>query len=211
MSYIEDYFDTFFGHSASVSIKASVNAEQAPIPWITYAALFQLEQYDFRECRVFEWGSGYSSLFWSPRVASLVSIDHDPEWHNFVAGENLANVDAHLVDLEHYAEAMGRVDGLFDVIVIDGYIHEKTRYHCAQHCVDYLAPGGFLLLDNSDWLSNTCTFLRDLGFSQFDYAGYGPINKYPWCSSLFVRDTIQIPRRKDSPGFIAGGLTNVRD
>jgi predicted O-methyltransferase YrrM len=211
MSYIADYYDEHFGHASSVSAGASIDATQSPIPWITYAALFQLEQYDFGNCKVFEWGSGYSSLFWSPRVHSLVSIDHDPSWHEFVVQKNLNNVEARLVDLAKYAESIVGAAELFDVIVIDGYIHEATRYHCARLCTEYLAPGGFILLDNSDWLSNTCSYLRGMGYSQYDYVGFGPINRYPWCTSLFVPGSISIPRKEKSPGFIAGGLANVRD
>jgi hypothetical protein len=142
MSYIADYYDEHFGHASSVSAGASIDATQSPIPWITYAALFQLEQYDFGNCKVFEWGSGYSSLFWSPRVHSLVSIDHDPSWHEFVVQKNLSNVEARLVDLAKYADSIVGAAELFDVIVIDGYIHEATRYHCARLCTEYLAPGG---------------------------------------------------------------------
>jgi hypothetical protein len=38
--------------------------------------------------------------------------------------KNLNNVEARLVDLAQYAESIVGAAELFDVIVIDGYIHE---------------------------------------------------------------------------------------
>jgi len=50
------------------------------IPWISYPAIKMLEKILKPEMRVFEWGVGGSTLFFSARVRQLVSIEHDLQW-----------------------------------------------------------------------------------------------------------------------------------
>ena len=51
-----------------------------PIPWYTYAAIDYLDQLDFSEKRVFEYGSGNSTLYWSQRCKAVVAVEHSEEW-----------------------------------------------------------------------------------------------------------------------------------
>src|SRR5262245_4699050 len=53
---------------------------QGPVPWITYPALAMLKRIIRPEFKVFEYGSGNSTLWWSARVAEVVSVDHDRTW-----------------------------------------------------------------------------------------------------------------------------------
>ncbi len=209
---IFNYYERYFKHSSTREEWRCVDAEEAPIPWITYPAIFQLQQYDYTLCDIFEWGMGYSTIFWALRSRSVTSIEHDKEWFEYVEKEGLENVDLNLLELSDYPEFIHRTNNYYDVIVIDGYIHKKMRYQCALNSVERLKKGGFILLDNSDWLPNTCKYLRDEGFMQIDFAGVGPINDYPWCTSIFHRGEISIPRIKhNSPGFLLGGIKNERD
>lgn len=54
----------------------AVDADGEPYPWLTYPAVQFLEGRIRAEFRVFEYGSGSSTLWWSRRVASVVSCDH---------------------------------------------------------------------------------------------------------------------------------------
>lgn len=75
----------------------------------------------------------------------------------------------------------------FNVIVIDGL----ERYLCAKllkDCLDYEDESGFMvILDNSDWHTNTTKYIRDtLDLIEFDFHGFGPINAYTFTTSIFV-------------------------
>jgi predicted O-methyltransferase YrrM len=57
-----------------------VDAQGSPIPWITYSARYQLEKWLRPSDKVFEYGSGYSSLWFAKRVAEVKSVEHDSLW-----------------------------------------------------------------------------------------------------------------------------------
>ncbi|UTF59555.1 glycosyltransferase family 25 protein [Gilvimarinus sp. DA14] len=214
-SFIQRHYEEHYNHKETREKWKSIDAKGNPIPWITYSALFQIERYDYSSSHIFEWGSGYSTEFWSKRSASVTTVDHDATWHDFAKRLKRPNTRYILSSLAEYS---GQIDiantssKKYDVIVIDGYIHGSLRYHCAERAVHALAHGGFIVLDNSDWLPDTCAFFRDRGFNQADYAGFGPSNKYPWVTSIFSLGNITIPRHASpNPGFIAGGIQNIRD
>lgn len=209
--YIAGYFNRYYGQSTTRERWQSVDVEGNPIPWMTYSALFQLEQFDFSVADIFEWGGGFSSLYWARRCKSLNTVEHDPEWVAFVRDRNLANLTCHNIPLERYAEYIDNFTQKFDVIIVDGYILDGMRMKCAEHALNRLHEGGVIIVDNSDWLANTCAFLRSRGFIQSDYCGFGPINNYPWCTSLFHKGEFKLPRKSNSPGFVPGGIQNVRD
>lgn len=52
-----------------------------PIPWFTYPAIDFINQFDFADKAVFEWGAGQSTLFWSTRAQRIISIESDAKWH----------------------------------------------------------------------------------------------------------------------------------
>ena len=55
------------------------------VPYITYPALRQLRNIIRPDFRVFEYGSGGSSLWWAGLVAEVISVKHDPGWAMRVA------------------------------------------------------------------------------------------------------------------------------
>ena len=50
------------------------------LPWYTYPCISFLRDIIDPEWRVFEYGGGYSTLYYRDRVREVVSIDHDLEW-----------------------------------------------------------------------------------------------------------------------------------
>jgi FkbM family methyltransferase len=188
----------------------SVDKDNNPIPWMTYSAIFYLQQLNLKNSSVFEWGSGNSSLYFSNQASNIVSIESNPEWFDYVKRHKQANQDVVLRSQYDYCSSINEYQERFDVIVIDGDIFR--RLECAKYAIKKLAHGGIIVLDNSDWLPNTTAFLRYSGFTQIDFAGPGPINSYLWCTSVFFKGGISIPSiARARPGFLASGIHNVRD
>jgi hypothetical protein len=50
------------------------------IPWFSYPAVSFLKTVISKEWRVFEYGCGYSTVFWNKRCARCVSVEHDRHW-----------------------------------------------------------------------------------------------------------------------------------
>jgi hypothetical protein len=61
------------------------NALEAGVPWVSYPARRWLERHLRPDWHVFEFGAGGSTLFFSERVKSVISVEHDEAWHARVA------------------------------------------------------------------------------------------------------------------------------
>jgi hypothetical protein len=117
----------------------------------------------------FEWGSGGSTVWFAANTCSLVSIEHHPDWYRSVsrrlADQRSANVDFRLVPLEHdesiecvaeyptLPSYVGQINdfpsGHFDYCLVDGHY----RPACVLAALEKIKPGGFLIVDDSQWLS----------------------------------------------------------
>jgi hypothetical protein len=188
-----DILEAQFGHARSRRERACVAADGSPIPWYTYPAIEFLRQLDFSGQSVFEYGCGNSTLFWGQRARRVVSVENDPDWHVRVKAQiGVLPIDLRLViEREAYIRCVHDAGGPFDVIVVDG----RHRFACAREAVAALAPGGMILLDNSDWYPRTAAMLRAADLIEVDLAGFGPINDYTWTTSLFLQRSFS-PRPK---------------
>ena len=193
------------------------------IPWFTYPAIEALKNWDLSDKRVFEYGSGYSTLFWASRAKEVVSVEHSPQWHQKIsrlAPSNakiiLAPIDEQKNDYhpsdetrKEFASYAGAIEGSFHVIVIDGYARSRVRYQCAQTALPHLDKNGLVILDNSEWLPATAMFLRESGLIQVDLSGPAPGNvHYQTTSFFFTRDFDFPPAGIRQPLTPLGGRAN---
>src|ERR1051325_4569078 len=121
-----------------------IDSEGNYMPWFTFPSVDAIKNWDLSKKRVFEYGSGYSTLFWAARTKEVVSVEHHPGWHEKIT--KLAPMNARIIlapitqeaDEYHpkpetreqfrlYAEAIKEF-GVFDVIVVDGYARSRVRY-----------------------------------------------------------------------------------
>lgn len=136
------------------------------MPWWTFDAVDEVDRFLLGRpnARVFEWGSGASTVWLSKRAGEVFSVEHDPEWAKVVAPrvENLLQVQTMTVPsqeegliasnkfgfegqfFDEYVEAIDKVEGEFDLIVIDG----RAREACFEKALPRLAPGGRILFDD---------------------------------------------------------------
>lgn len=175
------------------------------IPWFTYPAIEYLKQFDVSDKRVFEYGSGNSSIFWARRAREVVAVESDSQWYRYVSSIRPPNLVLLLeTEKEGYVSSICLQDGKFEVIVIDG----KWRHACVDVCTHYLNEGGMIILDNSDRYAEACRQIRNNGFFQIDFNGFGPINGYTWTTSIFIRGATEM-QEKYSASSPLGGLEQV--
>lgn len=179
-----EILDQGWGHERSLQERRAVDAVGNALPWYTYAAIEFIRQLNFREKTVFEWGAGSSTLFWSDRCRSIVSIEANPDWYEQVRRLELENLDLHLISSAgaEYEDAILSYE-CYDVIIIDG----ERRLQCAKNAVQRLCEGGIIILDNSDWYTKAAEWLRAYGLVQIDFSGFGPVNNYTWSTSLYFK------------------------
>ncbi|MEW6671028.1 MAG: class I SAM-dependent methyltransferase [Thermodesulfobacteriota bacterium] len=109
-----------------------------------------------------EWGSGRSTLWFAERVRRIVSIEHDPVWHNktleLIKEKNISfKVDYRIIALntkiknysenQSYADVVNEFpDEYFDFALLDG----KIRHVCFKNVLSKIRIGGIVVLDDSE-------------------------------------------------------------
>lgn len=161
-----------------------IDREGNPIPWITYPAIDFLSQLDYAERSVFEYGSGYSTLFWASRAKNVVAVETDLEWYKKIKAEVPANCDIlhSSNDAEELSNQISNY-GKFDVITIDSWAH--TRPSCSIMALLHIKESGIIILDNSDLCLNSAYILRSAGLIQADFTGFAPLNTHAQTTSVF--------------------------
>lgn len=120
------------------------------LPWITFDAIRALAPLARPGTRVFEFGSGHSTLWWAEHGAEIHSVEDDESWHGLLTERIAGMPKAHLYfepGQQGYLSRIDRVGGPFDVVVVDG----SHRKDCLAKAIDHVKPGGLLVVDNTDW------------------------------------------------------------
>jgi predicted O-methyltransferase YrrM len=132
------------------------------VPWFSYAAIDFLEEFARPEMKVYEYGTGGSTLFFAQRTESVFSIENDPTWYQFVSArlveKSIENVimQLHPFDFknpegfENSAYLNAIPDEPFDIIVVDGSEEwKKIRPICFQKAETRVKEGGIIVVDDS--------------------------------------------------------------
>ncbi|MCI0621946.1 MAG: hypothetical protein L0387_09790 [Acidobacteria bacterium] len=151
-----------------------------PSPWLTFDAIQFLEGHLRRDMRIFEYGSGGSTLFWLTWGASCVSVEHDQCWHALVCqrlGSSTA-IDYRLVTPQlnppeqkipvdwadpeecvssdetyrgsNFRNYVSQIDEFPDDSFDLVLIDGRARPGCIKHSRCKVKIGGLLVVDNAD-------------------------------------------------------------
>jgi hypothetical protein len=164
-----------------------VDRNGAPLPWITYPFIKFLEGRLNKTMRVFEYGSGNSTLFYAKSVAQVISVEGDAKWYNYVSSRIPKNVILQLEkdDASRYVTSIRKFNQSFDIIIVDG----RHRVNCVKESINFLSEKGVIVLDNSDRpkYRGGIDFLLKEGFKRIDFWGMAPSAPNSTCTSLFYR------------------------
>lgn len=146
-----------------------------------------------KDMRVFEWGMGNSTLFWSQYVGDVVSIESDLEWYKKMQGIIPRNVRAQYCELEYGGEYCQKIideQGEFDIILIDG----RDRVRCAINSSRKLKENGIIIWDNTDRdeYRDGYAYLKELGFKKLELSSviYGAPGVEDYTSIFYREDNI---------------------
>jgi predicted O-methyltransferase YrrM len=191
------------GWIKSLSAGKPVNCELKPVPWYTYPAIEFIENKLNKNFRVFEFGSGNSTLWFSERVLQVVCVESHSEWFSYLREKISANVELNWIEDENkYADKIFEYPKeYFDVIAIDGI----NRNKCAESAISRLKPNGFVIFDNTDdrKYNPGIEIFSKKGFKRIDFYGLIPSYTYKNCTSVFFKDDEllsrgEIPSEKQS-------------
>jgi hypothetical protein len=177
-----------------------LNANGEICPWYTFPALDYLARLDLSDCSVFEYGSGYSTLYYAERTKSVTAVEHHAGWFKKCKDEVLPE-SVNLIHAEEgkYVETLAAQKQRFDVIVIDAI----KRPECAEAVKNQIESFGakLVIFDNADWFEDEAQNLADtLGWVRVPMRGFGPLNDYAWQTDFLINPkdplTLMKPQRK---------------
>ncbi|WP_246287858.1 class I SAM-dependent methyltransferase [Desulfolutivibrio sulfoxidireducens] len=177
-------------------------------PWINAGAVRFLRSRLHPDMRGLEFGGGRSTAFFSRRVASLVTVEHDAKWRRKVAAllHRFKAKNVTLAFLPPGATATGRIprpdiweslgvtprrpefaayfdhilsypDEHFDFVLVDG----RARVECALNALAKIRPGGWLILDNSEWEKYAPIFQAVAAWKRLDF------ENGVWRTTIFLK------------------------
>ncbi|MEA3642382.1 MAG: class I SAM-dependent methyltransferase, partial [Lamprobacter sp.] len=166
-------------------------AKGRPVPWVTYPFLHFLDKRIRSDFKVFEYGSGNSTLWLSAHVEKIVSVEHDAGWYQKMKAKMPANVE-YLYHALEYGGAYGQeiskdhYTGVFDIVFVDG----RDRVNCLRNCLHALKQNGIVILDNAERTRYNpgSDHLLQHGFKRLDFIGMGPVNLEAWSTAVFYRE-----------------------
>ena len=168
----------------------SVDASGNPIPFMAYPAIDLLAARVPFGVSVFEFGSGYSTLWWAARATRVVSCEHDEKWRSLVMEMAPSRVEVRRRPVNSsgsYPRTIAEAPGPFDIVVIDG----RQRVQCSRACVPFLTEHGVIVWDDTDRerYKQGIQELRERGFKQLQLVGLGPVIADMKCTSIFYRNS----------------------
>jgi hypothetical protein len=120
-----------------------------------------------------------------PELAADVQALIDGQWSSGQAGFDIMH-GHNCADFLGYATSLLQWPrGTFDWIVVDGMARPLTACFAAH----WVRPEGIVVFDNAERVEYEAGYraLRARGFARIDFWGAGPVNDFPWCTSLFTR------------------------
>jgi hypothetical protein len=191
------------GYKTSADQRTCVLGDGRPIPMMSYSLVEYLLGLDLSSFELLELGGGSSTQFWTSVARSVVTLETNPEWLKRVQARPVPNLEARLSTTDTLASDMVGLGRKFDVVVIDS---AANRYLLAESAREILRPGGFIILDNSDWYPNAARVLRDADLIQVDFHDFRPLHHFRCTSSLFLhREFRPKPRANRLPLVPIGG------
>ncbi len=145
------------------------------MPNYTLSCLKWLSDEVKKDWNIFEYGSGYSSIWWRAKC-KYSAIESNAPWARAIAVK-------HQPDKQQYIEGC-KSDSFFDCIVVDG-IH---RQECIAFCMAFIKPGGFLIIDNYDEPDSVDDWVKvDEMLFSWTKKVYAQYNHSSWLTATFQK------------------------
>jgi hypothetical protein len=128
------------------------------MPWYTLGMLEYLNSLDLSSKAVWEYGAGYSTMWWRSISDHCGSVDDSQQWSSAIDC-NYAKVLNQYVTYPNINQ--------YDIVCIDG----SYRKECLQYAIDNCAKGTMIICDN--WLQPSA--YSDWGNMEEVVAKYNPV------------------------------------
>jgi hypothetical protein len=136
------------GWMQSLSAKKPIDHNGKPIPWMNYPVVRILQERLTKDLNLFEFGSGYSTLFYAKKVKAVTSVEYDEKWLHIIKSQLPDNVNIIFKQQDvdgDYCRVINSTGEKYDVVIVDG----RDRVNCIKQSISALTSKGVILLDDS--------------------------------------------------------------
>ena len=167
---------------------SSIDKNNKPVPWLTYPFISFISERLNKTMDLFEFGSGNSTFFYSEKVNSVTTVEHNQAWYEKVSTRKKNNVTLLFVPLDEndkYCRSAIESGKKYDLIIIDA----EDRVNCIINCLDALKENGIIILDDSErkeYLEGVEFLLKNF-FKKIDFWGIAPGVLLKKCTTIFYK------------------------
>ena len=166
-----------------------VDESGLPVPWMNYSVIEFLRSRLNEELLVFEYGCGYSTLFFSRYVREVNAVESKFDWYELIKSQMPHNCEVVYKDLSadhQYEEAISTFQKNYDLVVIDG----RRRVECLRYLLPFLDERGAILLDDSSRRRYRPIFdkLNEAGFNHITFSGLKPLSNRQHSTTIFYKN-----------------------
>lgn len=167
---------------------SAVDKNNNPVPWLTYPFISFISERLNKTMDIFEFGSGNSTFFYSDKVNSVTTVEHNQAWYEKVSTRKKNNVTLLFVPLDEndkYCRSAIESGKKYDLIIIDA----EDRVNCIINCLDALKENGIIILDDSErkeYLEGVEFLLKNF-FKKIDFWGIAPGVLLKKCTTIFYK------------------------
>jgi hypothetical protein len=162
------------------------------MPMLSLPFLDWFNSFDFKEFNFLEFGSGYSTIYFSKIVKSVTSYETDEDFYKFMLNKNLKSIDYKLIDTKKII--LGEFDMPTEkklIVLIDC---DFNRYHVCKNILIKSNPE-IIILDNSEWYPEACSILYEKEYNEIPFWGIRPEENYEKCTSVFLKKDFLLPKK----------------
>jgi len=177
------------GYIKSIKQFKPVNKDGDPIPWMNYSFIDFFEPRLNKKMNVFEYGSGYSTLYLSDKVDSVTSVEFDKSWYEKMKLALDETDNCTLIYRPGQSEYVTAIKEFanerFDIIIVDG----RDRNDCMKHILPCLSDEGVVLLDDSwqEKFDEVFEYFKENGFRELSFSGLKPGGMIVEQTTVFYR------------------------
>ncbi len=160
-----------------------------PLPFYTYPMIDFLTPRLIYEFEIFEFGAGYSTIYFSKRGKHITTVEHDSDWYETMTAilpDNVTLIYQEFATDGDYCKTAQKTGKRYDIIIIDG----RDRVNCIKQAIDTLKGNGVMILDDAERerYREGISFLLNKDFRKIDFWGMSPGSSINKNTALFYKE-----------------------
>ncbi len=189
----------------SIKLGRPVDNKMDPIPWWTYPVIDYLNQFNFNDEIIFEYGPG-NGTFWFLKKGckKIIYIENDKNWYNELEEAKHKNqILVYKEKKEDYFSSIFNYDST--VLIIDGKWRKDNLEFICSNFEKINNNLKMIIIDNPDkfQLGELIKGITNsYNFVQADFFGFGPAFRGIGCTTVLLNSSNKIQRSTDMTPYI---------